>query len=81
MKHVHVTLIRNFHDRKAAFNQKTIFISKLDLNIKKKVLKRYIWSVVFYGAPNWAHWKVDQKSLENFKCGAGEGWISFGPNV
>jgi hypothetical protein len=35
---------------KAAFNNKnTLFISKLDLNLRKKLLKCYIWSIVFYG--------------------------------
>ena len=36
---------------KAAFNKKkTIFTSKLDLNLKKKLVKCYIWSMALYGA-------------------------------
>ena len=36
---------------KAAFNRKkTLFTSKLDLNLSKKLLKCYIWSMVIYGA-------------------------------
>jgi len=36
---------------KAAFRKKkTLFTSKLDLNLKKKLIKYYIWSMVFYGA-------------------------------
>ena len=40
---------------KAAFNKKkTLFTSKLDLNLRKKLVKCYIWSVAFYGAETWA---------------------------
>jgi hypothetical protein len=36
---------------KAAFNKKkTVFTSKLDLHLKKKLVNCYIWSVAFYGA-------------------------------
>ena len=36
---------------KAAFNKKkTLFTSKLDLNLKKKLVKCYIWSMDLYGA-------------------------------
>ena len=36
---------------KAAFSKKkTLFTSKLDLNLKKKLIKCYIWSMALYGA-------------------------------
>jgi hypothetical protein len=35
---------------KAAFNKKTLFTSKLDLNLRNKLAKCYIWSVALYGA-------------------------------
>jgi len=36
---------------KAAFSKKkTIFTSKLDLNLRKKLIKCYIWSMALYGA-------------------------------
>jgi len=36
---------------KAAFNKKkTLFTSKLDLNLMKKLVKCYIWSMALYGA-------------------------------
>jgi hypothetical protein len=36
---------------KAAFNgKKNLFTSILDLNLRKKLLKCYIWSMVIYGA-------------------------------
>jgi hypothetical protein len=47
---------------KAAFNkEKTVFTSKLDLNLREKLVKCYIWSIAFYGAENLTLWKVDQK--------------------
>ena len=64
---------------KAAFSKKkTLFTSKLDLNLRKKLIKCYIWSMALYGAELRTlraadHWKV-------LKCGAGEGWRrSVGP--
>jgi hypothetical protein len=48
----------------AAFNKmKTLFTSKLNLNLKKKVLMFYIWSRTVYGAENRTLQKVDQKYL------------------
>jgi hypothetical protein len=67
---------------KAAFNNKTLFTSKLDLNLRKNLVKCYIWSIALYGAETWTLWKVDQKYLENLKFGAGEEWRrSVGPIV
>jgi hypothetical protein len=34
----------------ATFNKKNLFTSKLDLNLRKKLVKCYIWSMVLYGA-------------------------------
>jgi hypothetical protein len=35
---------------KAAFNKKIIFTRKMDLNLRKKLVKCYIWSLALYGA-------------------------------
>jgi hypothetical protein len=53
---------------KAAFNKKKIlFTSKLDLNLRKKLVKHYIWSITSYGTEMWILQKVDQKYLESFE--------------
>jgi len=53
---------------KAAFNKKrTLFISTLDLELRKKLVKCYIWSVALYGAETWTLRAVDQKHLESFE--------------
>jgi hypothetical protein len=50
------------------FNRKkTLFISKFDLNLRKKLVKYYIWSIALYGAETLTLRKVDRKSLESFQ--------------
>ena len=53
---------------KAAFNKKrALFTSTLDLKLRKKLVKCYIWSIVLYGAKTWMLRAVDQKHLESFE--------------
>jgi hypothetical protein len=53
---------------KAAFKKKkNLFTSKLDLNLRKKLVKCYIWSIALYGAEKWTLRKVDRKCLESFE--------------
>jgi hypothetical protein len=51
----------------AAFNKKkALFTTKFYLNLRRKQVKCYIWSIAFYGAETWTLRKVDQKYLESF---------------
>jgi hypothetical protein len=51
---------------KASFNKKmALFTNKMDLELMKKLVKRYVWSIALYGRSN--TWKI-------LKYGAGEGW-------
>jgi hypothetical protein len=53
---------------KAAFSRrKTLFTSKLDLNLRKKLVKCYIWGMALYGAETWTLRAADQKYLESFE--------------
>ena len=53
---------------KAAFNKKrTLFTSTLDLELRKKLVKCYVWSIALYGAETWTLRAADQKHLESFK--------------
>ena len=52
---------------KATFNKKTLFTSKLDLNLRKKLVKCYIWSMALYGSKTWTLRAVNQKYLESFE--------------
>jgi hypothetical protein len=53
---------------KAALNKKrALFTSILELKLRKKLLKCYVWSIALYGAENWTLRAVDQKNLESFE--------------
>jgi len=53
---------------KAALNKKrTLFTSTLDLELRKKLVKCYVWSIALYGAETWTLRAVDQKHLESFE--------------
>jgi hypothetical protein len=53
---------------KAGFNKKkTLFTSKLDLNLRKKLVKCYIWNMAFCDAEIWTLRAADQKYLESFE--------------
>jgi hypothetical protein len=53
---------------KVAFNKKrALFTSALDLEMRKKIVKCYIWSIALYGAETWSLRIVEQKHLESFE--------------
>jgi hypothetical protein len=53
---------------KAAFNKKKVlFTSTLDLELRKKLQKCYIWSIALYGVETWTLRAVDQKHLGSFE--------------
>ena len=51
----------------AAFSKKAHFTSKLDLSVRKKLLKCYIWRITLCGAEPWALRNVDYKYLQSFE--------------
>jgi hypothetical protein len=60
---------------KATVNKtKTRFISKLDLNLTKKVVKGCIWSIALYGTENLMFYKQIGNNWKVSECCAGEGW-------
>ena len=53
---------------KAAFNKnRRLFTSTLDLELRKKLVKCYLWSIALYGAETWTLRAMDQKHLESFE--------------
>jgi hypothetical protein len=53
---------------KAAFSEQEVLLtSKLDVHLKTKPEKRYIWSIALCGAGIWTVRKVDQKYLKCFE--------------
>ena len=46
-----------FATANAAFNKKTLSTSKLDLNLRKTLVKCYTWSIALCGAETWSQRK------------------------
>ena len=56
---------------KEPFNRKmSLLTSKLNIDLKKKLVRCYVWSIALYGAETWTLRKLDRKYLESFemKC-------------
>jgi hypothetical protein len=52
---------------KAAFSEKKFLLtSRLHLNLRKKLVKHYIWSIALCGGETWTLKQGDQKFLESF---------------
>jgi len=69
---------------KAASNKKrALFTSTLDLKLRKKLVKCYVWSTALCGAETWTIGAVDQKHLESFEmwCWRRMGKISWTDHV
>jgi hypothetical protein len=53
---------------KEAFNRKiSLSTSKLNIEIKKKLVRCYVWSIALYGSEIWTLRKLEQKYLESFE--------------
>jgi len=53
---------------KAALNnKKTLFTNKMDSNLRKKLIKCYIWSRALQGAETWVFWEANMKNLQNLE--------------
>jgi len=44
-----------------------LFTYKLDLNLRKELVKCSVWSIAVYGAQIWTLRKVDQKYMGSFE--------------
>jgi len=56
------------HEQITALNKKKIlFISKMYLLLRKKLVNCYIRSTAFHGAYTWTLRKVDQKYVDSFQ--------------
>jgi len=69
---------------KAAFNkERALFTSTLDLELRKNLVKCYIWSIALYGTETWTLRAVGQKYLESFEmwCWRRMGKISWTDRV
>ena len=53
MEDVHVKLNPGLPWQKLHSARRRLFTNKLDLNLRKKLIKCYIWSMALYGAETW----------------------------
>lgn len=62
-------IIKRICQAKVAFNKKrNIFTSKsIDLNIRKNLLKTYIWSIMLYGCETWTIAREEMRRIEAFE--------------
>jgi hypothetical protein len=52
---------------KEAFNRKmSLLTSKLNNELKKKLVRCYVWSIALYGSEIWTLGKLKRKYLESF---------------
>ena len=59
---------RRFAMGKAAFNQRKELMCKgLNMDLRKRIMKVLVWSVVLYGSETWTKRKEDEKRLEAFE--------------
>ena len=57
---------------KEAFNRNmSLLTSKLNIELKKKLVRCYVWSIALYGSETWTVRKLERKYLESFDCGVG----------
>jgi hypothetical protein len=55
---------------KTAFKKSNILLtSRLDLNLRMKLMKYYIWSIALCGPKSWTLSKADQKYSESSELG------------
>ena len=53
---------------KEAFNRKmSLLTSKLNIELKKKLVRCYVWSIALYGSEAWTPRKLERKYLESFE--------------
>jgi len=76
---IRVQIITNFHSKDQQIILKVVMqrwmgrphfsylISCSDLELRKKLVKCYIWSIALYRAETWTLRAVDQKHLESFE--------------
>jgi hypothetical protein len=67
MKGVHVKLNPELPWQKQHSTSRRLFTSKLNLSLRKKLVKCYIWSIALCGAETWTLGKIGQTYLESFE--------------
>ncbi|VVC42051.1 Hypothetical protein CINCED_3A009450 [Cinara cedri] len=62
-------IVSRINQAKCAFNKKKNLFTprRIDINIRKNLIKTYVWSVVLYGSENWTIAKAEKNRLLAFE--------------
>ena len=53
--------------KEAFLAKRSLLISNIGLNLRKKFLRVYVWSIALYGSETWTVGKPEQKRIEAFE--------------
>lgn len=53
--------------KKSFYNKRDLLVSNIDLGLRKKLMKLYVWSTALYGCETWTLGKPEKKRLEAFE--------------
>jgi hypothetical protein len=67
MQNVHMKLKSGLPWQKKHSTTSNFFTNKLDLNLRKKLIKIIIWSIALYGTETWTFRKKIKKYLDSFE--------------
>jgi hypothetical protein len=63
-----ISILARIAMAEAAFNKRrALFTSKMDSELRKKLVKCYIWRIASYGAEIWTLGAVDHNHLKSFE--------------
>jgi hypothetical protein len=74
----HVKLIEHSHGKTAFNMEKNLYVSKLHLSLRGKIIEVLHMERSYSGAPTWTFRRLYQKYLANFEGESGSGWSSVG---
>ena len=63
--------------KKIFMDKKRLFTGKLNLELKKRIIKCLVWSIALYAAQTWTLTQTDRSRLEAFEMWI---WRKYGEN-
>jgi len=67
MQNAHMKLNPGLPWQRQHSTRRRLFTSKSDLNLRKKLVKCYVWSIALYSAETWTLLKKHKKCLGRFQ--------------
>ena len=57
----------NYHCQRSINRKKSFLTRKLNIELRKKLVRCYVWSIALYGSETWTLRKLEQKYLDSFE--------------